>query len=141
MADGKLGRNEKLVLDALAESGRTMSAYDILDAVRGSGVRAPAQVYRALDKLCQRHLVHRIESMNAFVACAHEHDDEPADPEHLPEHEVVGFCICEDCGDVAELPLDSRLTRLDALTGSTGFEARELTFEVKGLCKDCCRAH
>ena len=141
MPGSDMGRNERVVLDALVATGRTMSAYDILDAVRGSGLRAPAQIYRALDKLCQRHLVHRIESMNGFVACAHDHDDtEAVESGHAAGHEAVGFCICEDCGEVAELSLDDRLEQIEALTGPTGFRPRELTLEIKGHCKACCKA-
>jgi Fe2+ or Zn2+ uptake regulation protein len=51
-----------------------MSAYDILDRLRGSGLRSPLQIYRALGPLTEQGLVHRLESLSAFVACAHPHD-------------------------------------------------------------------
>src|SRR5690606_5865135 len=61
-----LTRNQELVLGALNGSGGRLSAYDILDRVRGKGIRAPLQVYRALDKLVERGLAHRLESLSAF---------------------------------------------------------------------------
>ncbi len=129
MAMPKLGRNDELVLGVLERMGRAMSAYDVLDALRDEGLRAPAQVYRALDKLAQCDKVHRIESMNAFVACSHKHK--------AGGHAAVAFCICEDCGDVSEFALAERVSALDAVTKRSGFNARELTFEVKGQCRNC----
>src|SRR5690606_9624291 len=68
-----LTRNQTLVLDALEKADAPLSAYTILDRLRGDGLRAPLQVYRALEKLLSAGLVHRLESLNAFVACARPH--------------------------------------------------------------------
>jgi len=129
----KLTRNQALVLDCLQQGERAMSAYELLDALRAEGLRAPVQVYRALDALGQRHLVHRIESLNAFVACAHH------GPAEVGTHsEAAGFAICDDCGGVAEfdLPLATRELRAAAADRS-GFETRHMTVELHGRCADC----
>ncbi|HSM41507.1 MAG TPA: transcriptional repressor, partial [Afifellaceae bacterium] len=60
-----------MVFDTLLAADGPLSAYDILDRLRDKGFRAPLQVYRALDKLLALGLVHRLESLNAFIACAH----------------------------------------------------------------------
>lgn len=75
MATPQLTKNQALVMGALTHSDGPLSAYTILDKLRDQGFRAPLQVYRALDKLLEYGLVHRLESLNAFVACAcpHEH--------------------------------------------------------------------
>ncbi len=65
-----LTRNQSLVFNALDGASGPLSAYDILDKLRADGFRAPLQVYRALDKLVEYGMVHRLESLNAFVACA-----------------------------------------------------------------------
>jgi len=137
MKGSEPGKNEQLVLAVLEREGRAMSAYDLLDALRDKGIRAPVQIYRALEKLAEKHRVHRIESMNAYVACSHAHVCEGADCEH---HSAVAFCICEQCGGVDEFALDHSPRTLDAVTRKTGFQPRELTFEVKGRCKDCRNA-
>src|SRR5690606_24509193 len=49
-----LTRNQELVLGTLAHAEAPLSAYDILDRLRSEGLRAPLQVYRALDKLTER---------------------------------------------------------------------------------------
>ncbi|MCB1460156.1 MAG: transcriptional repressor, partial [Nitratireductor sp.] len=69
-SDG-LTRNQLLVLNALVAAGGPLSAYGILDQLREEGFRAPLQVYRALEKLVDQGKVHRLESLNAFVACSH----------------------------------------------------------------------
>jgi Fur family zinc uptake transcriptional regulator len=66
-----LTKNQSLVMGALTNSDGPLSAYTILDQLRDHGFRAPLQVYRALDKLVEFGLVHRLESLNAFVACRH----------------------------------------------------------------------
>src|SRR5215467_7858343 len=77
------------VLEALADSHRTLGAYEIMDRLAERGPRpAPITVYRALDFLLENGLVHRIESRNAFLACVGGH----------PETEAAAttvFLICE----------------------------------------------
>ncbi|HUS95399.1 MAG TPA: transcriptional repressor, partial [Hyphomicrobiaceae bacterium] len=77
-----------MVIDALKDAGRPLSAYQILDAedVRSKGLKAPLTIYRALERLVACGLVHRVESLNAFVACKDEPHAEPA-----------AFMICERC--------------------------------------------
>jgi Fur family zinc uptake transcriptional regulator len=65
----------------------------LLDQLRDDGFRAPLQVYRALDTLMKGGLVHRLESLNAFVACAEPHDH---------SHRMTAFAICDTCGQVME---------------------------------------
>src|SRR5690606_20969172 len=93
---GALTRNQSLVLDCLRREGRAMTAYDLLEALRGEGLRAPAQIYRALEALGQRELVHRIETLSAFVACRHE--------DHA---DTAAFAICDDCRRIWESSLAS----------------------------------
>ena len=64
-----LTKNQQLVLTILNKADMPLSAYSILDGLREFGFKAPLQVYRALDRLIELGKVHRIESMNAFIAC------------------------------------------------------------------------
>ena len=83
------------VLQALLSSHRPLGAYEVIDELAKSMPRpAPITVYRALDFLMANGLVHRIESRNAYLACAHDHDAAA----------VVAFLICERCGSVGEIP-------------------------------------
>ncbi|MCO5062922.1 MAG: transcriptional repressor [Rhizobiaceae bacterium] len=128
----ELTKNQSLVFEALSRAHAPLSAYSLLDQLREHGFRAPLQVYRALDKLQEAGLVHRLESLNAFVACAHKHSDHDA---HC--HGLVAFAICDKCGQVAEFADDEIEARLDAWANRSGFRAEKTTVEIRGLCASC----
>ena len=127
----ELTRNQALVLRVLRQAAAPRSAYDILDGLRGDGFRAPLQVYRALDKLMEIGLVHRLESLNAFVACSDPHDHE----DH--GHGITAFAICEDCGSVTEFHDDAIDLRLSAWQRSEHFKPEKTTIEIRGHCRAC----
>lgn len=123
-----LTRNQELVLGTLAHAEAPLSAYDILDRLRGDGLKAPLQVYRALDKLTERGLAHRLESLNAFVCCA---------GERCHESGSIAFAICDNCGRVEEFPDPEIEQRLKAWSRSSGFVPNRMTIELRGLCSSC----
>ena len=125
----ELTRNQDLVLRTLNGADGPLSAYDILDRLRGEGLRAPLQVYRALDKLVAEGLAHRLESLNAFVCCANVgHHDGPG---------TTAFAICSDCGRVDEFADDIIDKRLALWARANGFSAGQTTIELRGRCRDC----
>ena len=128
----ELTKNQTLVLDALSRAHAPLSAYALLDVLRDYGFRAPLQVYRALDKLREAGLVHRLESLNAFVACAHKHGDHDT---HC--HGLVAFAICDKCGQVNEFSDEEIEARLDAWANRSGFRAEKTTVEIRGHCAAC----
>lgn len=126
----QLTRNQAMVLDRLARAPGPLGAYALLDGLREEGLRAPLQVYRALDKLQSLGLVHRLESLNAFVACAHPHPH---------EGEIAAFAICETCGSVEEFSDREIAARLGGWTRARGFDAAKTTIEIRGACAACQR--
>ncbi len=126
-----LTRNQTLVLDRLEKSEGPLSAYALLDQLRDDGFRAPLQVYRALDTLMKSGLVHRLESINSFVAC-HGH--------HHHDHGITGFAICETCGQVTEFTDPVVSERLEAWAQATGFKASKAAIELRGTCGKCASA-
>lgn len=127
-------------MGALQDASRPMSAYDLLDKLRPTGVAAPLTVYRALDKLIASGKVHRIELLNAFVACRNgeHHHVGPEDDEafHAP-HRTTGFAICDRCGTVEEFVEDDLFARLDRAMLKRGFASHASAIEVHGLCASC----
>ena len=123
-----LTKNQSLVMDALTKSEGPLSAYTILDQLRDQGFRAPLQVYRALDKLIEFGKVHRLESLNAFVACSHPNCD---------GLETLTFMICDNCGQVTEITDGSLSKRLKQLAGEAQFTLQKSTIELRGLCTAC----
>jgi len=123
-----LTKNQSLVFGALSRAEGPLSAYTILDQLRDDGFRAPLQVYRALDKLVETGMVHRLESLNAFVACRHPGCD---------SHETIAFAICETCGKVTEISDAALETRLRDLARDDGFSVKKAVVELRGLCAGC----
>lgn len=124
-----LTRNQSLVLDALTQAKGPLSAYGLLDALRGDGLRGPPQIYRALEKLMGYGLVHRVESLNAFVACAHRHEPDDVGP--------VAFVICDRCESVREFSGRAVADSICEWSVANGFRLRKATVELRGLCARC----
>ncbi len=123
-----LTRNQELVLDVLQKSDVPISAYDILDRLRDEGIKAPLQIYRALDVLIALGISHRLESLNAYMACA---------DKHCSHKNATGFIICEKCGNADEFS-DTRLNnRMNKLAASQGFQTVQSMVEIKGICAKC----
>ena len=124
----RLTRNQGLVLDALARKEGPVGAYSLLDDLREHGLRAPLQVYRALEKLIAYGLVHRLESLNSFVACAHPDDH---------AHGLIAFAICDSCGQVDEFPDAEVERRLKSWAELRRFRMQKTTIELRGTCAVC----
>lgn len=127
-----LTRNQALVFGALEGADAPLSAYTILDQLRDDGLRAPLQVYRALDKLVAFGLVHRLESLNAFVACNY-----PVGEAGGESHGAAAFAICENCDSVAEFTEQDVAARLRSWAKAEGFEPHSTVIELRGLCETC----
>ncbi|MBU2533187.1 MAG: transcriptional repressor [Alphaproteobacteria bacterium] len=127
----KLTRNQEVVINALRAAEQPLSAYQILDLekVREKGLKAPLTIYRALDKLIEQGLVHRIESLNAFVICDHEPHSEPA-----------AFMICEVCRSTIEFSTDQLRRSIARYARQHGFHMAGMHLEVSGRCETCAAA-
>ena len=106
---------------------KPVGAYDVLDALSEAGRRAaPPTVYRALDFLMEAGLVHRLDSLNAYIGCP--------DPAHQHSGQ---FLICRDCQRVIELDASAINDRIRDLAADAGFSAEQQMLEVRGLCANC----
>ncbi|XKE47401.1 transcriptional repressor [Halomonas organivorans] len=118
------------VLQMIADTRGGLKAYDLLDRLAAEHASArPPTVYRALEFLIDQGLVHRIESLNAYVAC-------PC-PEHAHGFQLL---ICRDCGRVEELHLDEINEQLNRRAREQGFAVQRQTIELLGQCETCRRA-
>ncbi|KAA0598446.1 Fur family zinc uptake transcriptional regulator [Azospirillum lipoferum] len=116
------------VLELVWSSHRPRGAYAILEDLsqQDGKAAAPLTVYRALEFLVEQGLVHRIESLNAYVGCA-----APGDV-HSGQ-----FLVCEACGDAAEIDDPGVGAAIIAAAAGRGFRVQRPTVEVRGLCKSC----
>ncbi len=117
----------KRVLQILLTEHRAMGAYDILDRLREDGQNPqPPVAYRALDFLVGNGFAHRIERLNAFVACAH-----PTET-HSP-----AFLICRVCDNVAETSAAPSRRTLGKAAKEAGFRVERTVLEIEGVCPNC----
>jgi Fur family zinc uptake transcriptional regulator len=123
----RLTNQRKTVLRLLCGSDKPLSAYDLLDRMRGTVKNpAPPTVYRALDFLLEHGLAHRLESLHAYVGCTH------------PQHPHASqFLICGDCGEVAEVENPSIAKSLRAAGEALGFRTQRPIVELLGTCAQC----
>ncbi|MFP7672128.1 transcriptional repressor [Marivita sp. S0852] len=113
------------VLEILLQKHQALGAYDILDVLRQEGLGSqPPVAYRALDFLVTHGFAHKIEKLNAFVACTHPGED------HAP-----AFLICRDCHAVAEAH-GARVV-LGKNVQTSGFAVETMVIECEGLCPNC----
>ena len=118
------------VLRLVAQSGKPVKAYDLLEQMRSEvGANAPPTVYRALDFLMANGFIHKLASINAFVAC-----------HHPSIRHTVPFLICDLCHSATELEDASIVASLDAAARGLGFAPQAQTLEVHGLCAKCAQA-
>ncbi len=133
----KLTPLRREVLGLVLESDQPIGAYALLDRLKASrGGAAPPTVYRALDFLLERGLVHRVERLNAFIGC---HSVARGHNRH--DHgNAVQFLICRRCGRVQEIEDDAVRSALAAAASRAGFVAARMTIEIEGTCRDCAAA-
>lgn len=125
----KLTPIRREVLEHLAASPAPVGAYDLIERMHAASGRRPApiSVYRVLDFLLEAGLAHRIESRNAFVACAHRHGSS----------DLVVFMICDTCGCVSEASGAPVQRDLAAIARAAGFAPATQVVEMFGRCAHC----
>jgi Fur family zinc uptake transcriptional regulator len=115
------------ILTMIWQGHKAVKAYDLLDQLATEGGSAkPPTVYRALDFLMEEGLVHKIESLNAYVGCPHPGDS------HISQ-----FLICDRCENVEEVTSDELNTAVSSSAKSAGFQIDTQTLELHGVCKAC----
>ena len=123
-----LSKNQKIIFDLIDKSSQPLKAYSILFNVQKKGIKAPLQVYRALDKLVEIGKIHKIESRNAFIACQNS---------SCQISNATAFSICESCEKVTEISNPSLSKYLSNIKNKDGMKYNKYNLEFFGLCKKC----
>ena len=123
-----LSKNQKIIFDIINNSSEPLKAYSILFNVQKKGIKAPLQVYRALDKLVEIGKIHKIESRNAFIACQNS---------SCQISKATAFSICESCEQVSEISNTKLSKYLSNFADEAGMKYSKYNLEFFGLCKKC----
>ena len=124
----QLTKLRRQILELVWESGRSTGAYELIEALKRRDSRpvAPPTVYRALEFLMSQGLVSKIESLNAYVPCAH--------PERRQD---CLFFVCDICKAAVEME-DRKIARqLSKDAAALGFRTEHQIVEIKGTCAGC----
>ena len=123
-----LSKNQKIILDIIEKANEPLKAYSILFNVQKKGIKAPLQVYRALEKLIKLGKIHKVESKNAFVACK---------SSNCEVSKATAFSICEICEKVTEIANNKLSNFLNSFEDKSGMKYKKYNLEFFGLCKKC----
>ena len=114
-------------LEILLQEHRALGAYEVLDKLRDAGFGSqPPVAYRALDFLVSNGLAHKVEKLNAFIACT------TPGKAHVP-----AFMICRSCDAVAEAHSAPTRGVLGDAAKAAGFVIERAVVEAEGLCPTC----
>lgn len=124
----KLTPLRREVLHLILTASKPMGAYDLLANLKNRSDRpaAPPTVYRSLDFLLEKGLIHRLSSINAFIPCCHPREGHQA-----------AFLICNRCHSVKEAPALGVWKELEQLTNHDQFKIETSIIEISGLCQAC----
>lgn len=129
----KLTQLREQVLILIWQSHKAMGAYTLIDMLAESQERriAPPTVYRALDFLLELRLIHRINSINAYIGCVNpaSHQDSKTGSNY--------FLICNQCHDTQEIISPKIKGIIDKTSQDSHFLSNQQWLEVTGLCNEC----
>ncbi len=124
----RLTSQREKVLELIWQSHKPLGAYTLMDMLAEAAAKrvAPPTVYRALDFLLEQHLIHRINSLNAYLGC-------PSPGTTHPSH----FFICRACGIAIESVADEIAVSIARAADAAGFSCESQSVEIVGLCPAC----
>jgi len=115
------------VLLLIWDSHKAVKAYDLLDRIKPeAGTAKPATVYRALDFLLQQGLIHKVESLNAFIGCCYSEQ----------QHQQL-LLTCSQCQEVEERPAAGVMAAIAKELEQAAFVIHHKAIEIHGLCGRC----
>jgi len=115
------------VLKIIWRDHKPAKAYDILDKLKDKDYRAkPSTVYRTLDFLLDQGLIHKLNSLNAYIGCS-----------HPLKHDECYFLICSECQEVKECCNRILSDAIAKTSAKNKFNSKHAMLEIEGLCMEC----
>ena len=119
-------KNIDIVLTIIKKSSRPLTAYSILELFKSKKSVQPMTVYRALNDLIERGIIHKSNQNKTFLLCNHLHNKK-----HNP-----AIAICKKCGDTEELKSNIFLDFFKK-NNIKKYDFSTFKMEVLTTCKEC----
>lgn len=113
------------VLETIINRHKPISAYDILRTLSVEKEIKPPTIYRAIDFWSKHGFIHRVESLNCYIACNADH-----------QHKGIQILICDSCGSTKETCLNEFKIPTKIKDNKT-FLVKTWNLEIHGLCANC----
>ncbi len=115
------------IFELVWSNHKAVGAYELLETLHLEDPKAkPVTIYRALDFLLKAGLVHKIQSLNAFIGCLK--------PE-IAHHSVL--LICNQCQKTDEIEAQQAYDNIYQLAEKNSFMPQHISLELHGCCKNC----
>jgi Fur family zinc uptake transcriptional regulator len=115
------------VLELIWASHKAVKAYELLERINPQQMAAkPPTIYRALEFLSEQGLIHRVESLNAFIGCR---------CSNAPHEQLL--LICKNCQEVEERTATKVMQVLSDEFADAGFIVHSKAIEIHGICSQC----
>lgn len=126
----KLTPLRKEILKILIQSKKPIGAYEILAKLKNKRKGAePPTVYRVIDYLLKKNIIHRLEAENKYIFCSQ------LDNSKASHHGII--LVCQTCLASFEV-LDEKFTEIvSALSTHHQFSISKFPIEIKGICSSC----
>lgn len=117
----------KKVLEIISANHKPVRAYDILYKLKDEGFSdKPPTVYRALNFLIQNKMAHKLNTINAYIACFNDKAEE-----------VPCFLICEKCQDIEEFQDNDIMKAVVNISKYKNINIKNVNLEIGFICEEC----
>ena len=117
----------KKVLSILLDHDEPLGAYRILETLTTKSTKPkPPTIYRAIDFWLKHGFIHKVESVNGYIAC-----------KQCKSHTNIDLLVCDICKRVTEIHLKPLEDRIKNKKDLMGFKPNIISTEIHGTCKKC----
>ena len=117
--------NDEITLNIIKKSKKNLTAYEILEKFQKTKKVQPMTVYRSLNKLIEKHKIHKSNLNKTYILCSHKHKDRN-----------TFIAICDICGRSEELLNNIFSSQVKKLK-LQNFKISDFKLEILTKCRSC----
>lgn len=135
--NAKLTELRQQILLLIWKNHKPLGAYTLIEQLSEQTQRriAPPTVYRTLEFLLDLGLIHRINSLNAYIGCTQPHSHQTQPDQAVDKRNY--FLICKECHHTQEIIDVGLADKIKSVSQHFTFTPQEQWLEITGLCGEC----